>query len=139
MALTAGYYYPYKVHEKVVTPKIICLWPAVCNAFVIEIKHTRRIVEDVTVNLTKGYHSLKWMAQRMLCSDKPCDGKGERAPADLMLGFLVCFSQIRSVRNSVEDLRQLQSPYTARTDPRSDIWSQTWRIPSKAAQRDPAC
>lgn len=76
IALTPWYYYPYKVHEKVITPKVVRLWPAVCNAFVIEVKHARRVVEDIAVNLTEGYHSLKRMAQRMLTSDKPCHDEG---------------------------------------------------------------
>lgn len=139
MALTPWYYYPYKVHEKVVTPKVVRLWPAVCNAFVIEVKHARRVVEDIAVNLTEGYHSLKRMAQRMLSSDKPCHGEGERAPADLTSRVLVFFFQRQLVRKSVEDLRQLQSPYTAQTGPRSSTWNLTWRIPSTAAQTDPAC
>lgn len=62
MVLTSGYYYPYKVHEKVIAPKVICLWPAISDALVPEVKHARRIVEDIAVNLTKGYHSLKRMA-----------------------------------------------------------------------------
>lgn len=52
MILTSGYYYPYKVHEKVIAPKIICLWPAICDALVPEVKHARRIVEDIAVDLT---------------------------------------------------------------------------------------
>ena len=138
MALTSGYYYPYKVHEKVITPKIICLWSAISDAFVPEVKHARRIVEYIAVNLTKGYHSLKRMAQRMLSSDQPCHGEGERAPADLSSIILVFFFQRFPVGISAGDLQQLQSPYTERTDLRSNIWNLTWRIPSIAAQRDPA-
>lgn len=138
MVLTSRYYYPYKVHEKVIAPKIVCLWPAVSDALVPEVKHARRIVEDIAVNLTKRYHSLKRMAQRMLSSDQPCHGEGERAPADLSSRILVFFFQRIRVGRSARDLQQLQSPYTARTDPRSNIWNLTWRIPSIAAQRDPA-
>ena len=139
MGLTPWYYYPYKVHEKVVTPKVVRFWPAVCNAFVILFRHARFVVEDITINLIKGYHSLKRMVLRMLSSDKPCHSEGERAPTDLRSRVLVFFFQRQPVKKSVEDLRQLQSPYTARTGPRSSIWNLTWRIPFTAAQTDPAC
>lgn len=74
----------------------------------------------------------------MLSSDQPCHGEGERAPADLSSRMLVFFFQRIRVRSSAGNQQQLQSPYTARTDPRSNIWNLTWRIPSIAAQRDPA-
>ncbi len=47
------------------------------------IEHIGRIVKDVAVDLTKGYHSLERMTKRMLSSDQYRHGKGKRTPADL--------------------------------------------------------
>lgn len=49
--LTAWNDDPDKVHEEVVPPKVIRLWSAVGQSFMIVIKHACGVVEDVSIDL----------------------------------------------------------------------------------------
>lgn len=82
-ALTTGYNDPDKVHEEVVTPEIIRLGPAICDAFVVMIKHAGCIVKDISVNLTKAHYGLERMSERVLEGDHQRDTERQRTPAKL--------------------------------------------------------
>lgn len=84
--LTAGYDDPDKVHGEVVTPEVVGFGPAVCQALVIVVEHAGRVVEDVAVDLARGYDGLEGVAERVLGGDEPGDEEGERAPAYLRAG-----------------------------------------------------
>lgn len=43
---------PEEVHEKVISPKVVCLGSRVSDSQVVMIKHTGRVVQNVTVELT---------------------------------------------------------------------------------------
>lgn len=64
---------PYEVHEDIVTPKIVSLWSAISETFVIMVKHARRIVENVAINLSEGNHCLKRMPQWVLDCNEVCN------------------------------------------------------------------
>ena len=45
-ALTAWYHNPDEVHEEIIHPEVICLWPTIRQALDVMIKHARSIVKD---------------------------------------------------------------------------------------------
>lgn len=45
-ALTAWYYNPDEVHEEIIHPEVVCLWPTICQALDVMIKHARSIVKN---------------------------------------------------------------------------------------------
>ena len=49
---------PNKIHEKIVCPEIISLWPTVFHTFEVEIKHACSVVEYIAIYLTEGNQCL---------------------------------------------------------------------------------
>ena len=84
MSLTTRYNNPDEVHEEIVEPEVVRLWPAVRETLVVMIKHAGSIVQNVAIYLPKRDHRLQRMAQRMFCRNEDSDNKRQRAPADLM-------------------------------------------------------
>lgn len=79
---------PNKVHEEVIPPEVVRFWSAVCKAFVIVIEHTRSVIEDVAINLTKRDQGLQRVTERMVVSNHQCNSERQGTPADLMYTVL---------------------------------------------------
>lgn len=81
--LTTGDDNPYCVHENVVEPEVVRLGPAIRKALVVVVKHARREVQHIAVDLSKGDEGLEWVSHRVVDGDHVRDEVGEGAPADL--------------------------------------------------------
>lgn len=57
--LTARYDDPNEVHEKVITPEIVCLRSAVRDSFIVVVEHAGRVIKDIAIDLAEGYQCLE--------------------------------------------------------------------------------
>ena len=63
------------------------------QTFVVQVKHTGGIVEDVSINLAKRHNRLQRMTERTAGSDQNSDEEGQRAPADLKYPSLTALTR----------------------------------------------
>lgn len=82
--LTGGNDDPDEVHENEVEPEIVSLGSAVCQVLMVVIEHACGVVENIAVYLSKRYHCLKWIAERMIDGDQISCQEGKRPPAKLL-------------------------------------------------------
>ena len=74
--LTARKYDPYKIHKKIIYPKIVRLRPEVSQTVDIMVKQACCVVQLEAVKLAHADHGLERVAKRMFGYDHPGNAKG---------------------------------------------------------------
>lgn len=81
--LTSWHDNPDEIHEEVIEPEVVSLWPAVDQSEKVFIESIGGIVENIPVDLTEGDDQLQGLTKRMFNGDQVGDNERKRTPAHL--------------------------------------------------------
>ena len=71
---------PDEIHEEIVAPEIVGFRATIRKPLVVVVKHARRVVQNIAVDLPNTHYRRKGVAQRVFSGDEPCDDERQRSP-----------------------------------------------------------